>query len=116
MDVEVARQRLQQRLAELTASARTLRAEHAGESGEISHVDQHQADYGTDLSDYEREQAVIGVVDEERAAVQAALRRCDEGTYGVCEVCGQPIPDERLEARPEATRCLADQARLGGVR
>lgn len=38
--------------------------------------------------------------------IDAALARVDAGTYGVCERCGQPIPDGRLEARPTATRCV----------
>jgi RNA polymerase-binding transcription factor DksA len=39
--------------------------------------------------------------------VRRAQQRLHEGTYGVCEVCGEPIPDGRLEARPWATRCVA---------
>ena len=39
--------------------------------------------------------------------VAAALRRVDDGSYGVCTVCGQPIPRERLEARPTATTHVA---------
>ncbi|MPZ88280.1 MAG: hypothetical protein GEU81_09435 [Nitriliruptorales bacterium] len=30
----------------------------------------------------------------------------DAGTYGVCEVCGRPIPEARMEARPMSTRCV----------
>ncbi|MFB9732054.1 TraR/DksA family transcriptional regulator [Ornithinimicrobium kibberense] len=40
-------------------------------------------------------------------AVRHALARLDEGRYGVCEVCGEPIPQGRLEARPWATTCVA---------
>lgn len=40
--------------------------------------------------------------------VQAARRRLAEGTYGTCEVCGDPIPAARLDARPWAIRCVAD--------
>ena len=36
------------------------------------------------------------------AAVDAALVRLDDGTFGVCRRCGKPIPEERLEARPWA--------------
>ncbi len=42
----------------------------------------------------------IGEVDD-------ALRRLDDGTYGVCEQCGRPIPDARLAVRPIARRCVA---------
>ncbi len=38
------------------------------------------------------------------AAVDAALAKMDEGTYGFCEVCGKEIPEARMEARPMSTR------------
>jgi DnaK suppressor protein len=40
--------------------------------------------------------------------VQRARRRVADGTYGTCEVCGEPIPAARLEARPWSTRCVRD--------
>lgn len=43
--------------------------------------------------------------------VEAAIARLAEGTYGLCEVCGQPIPPARLEAMPAARRCIACAAR-----
>jgi RNA polymerase-binding transcription factor DksA len=39
--------------------------------------------------------------------VRRARRRILDGSYGTCEVCGEPIPEERLEARPWANRCIA---------
>ena len=44
-------------------------------------------------------------------AVEAldALRRIQEGTYGICADCGKRIPAARLQAKPEATRCVACQ-------
>ncbi len=38
--------------------------------------------------------------------VDAALQRLDRGTYGVCEVCGEPVGEGRLEARPVARACI----------
>jgi DnaK suppressor protein len=38
-----------------------------------------------------------------------ALARVDEGTYGISEVSGKPIPDERLRAKPTATRTVEEQ-------
>jgi DnaK suppressor protein len=40
--------------------------------------------------------------------IQAAIERVDAGTYGRCERCGEPIPDERLRAIPWARTCIAD--------
>jgi DnaK suppressor protein len=58
----------------------------------------------------EREQS-LGTEDLDRQTleqIERALRRVDEGTYGVSEVSGRPIPRERLDAVPEATT-LADE-------
>ena len=41
-----------------------------------------------------------------RADVVRAMEKLDDGTYGRCDVCGEPIPEGRLEARPWATRCV----------
>lgn len=38
--------------------------------------------------------------------IQKALDRIEEGTFGVCEDCGDPISIKRLEARPETTLCI----------
>jgi DnaK suppressor protein len=112
VDLNVARERLEQRLAELDRSAATLAGEGAGQTGDLSHVHQHPGDQGSEVADFERENAVIGAAQGDRAEIEAALKRIDDGTYGFCVDCGKPIPDERLEARPEAARCLEDQARL----
>lgn len=38
--------------------------------------------------------------------IRRARKRIADGTYGWCEVCGEPIPEARLEARPWANRCV----------
>ena len=40
------------------------------------------------------------------AAIDEALKRIDEGTFGTCARCGNPIAEERLEAMPYATKCI----------
>ncbi|MGE5459184.1 MAG: TraR/DksA C4-type zinc finger protein [Solirubrobacterales bacterium] len=42
--------------------------------------------------------------------MKRALEKLDEGTYGVCDVCGEPIASERLEAISWAVRCVRDAA------
>ena len=44
--------------------------------------------------------------------IDAALGRIDDGSYGLCSVCGRPIGDERLEAVPYATLCIDDKRAL----
>jgi DnaK suppressor protein len=41
--------------------------------------------------------------------VDLALQRLDDGTYGNCASCGEPIPDARLRAKPSVSLCLACQ-------
>ena len=48
----------------------------------------------------------------EMEAIQAALARIDDGTYGICENCGETISAARLTALPTARRCVACQERL----
>jgi RNA polymerase-binding transcription factor DksA len=50
------------------------------------------------------QEALLAMLDE----VRRARRLVAEGSYGICEVCGEPIPEGRLEARPWATRCVKD--------
>ncbi len=49
--------------------------------------------------------ADLADVEADLAGVEAALRRLDDGTYGRCEVCGGPVDDADLAARPTATTC-----------
>jgi DnaK suppressor protein len=117
MDQQTARDRLTEMLSDLDASAQTLdRASAGGEPGELSHLDQHPADDATNLSDNDRESAIREVVDGQRQQVVAALARLDDGSYGTCVDCGNPMPEERLDARPEAARCVSCQAKAEAAR
>jgi DnaK suppressor protein len=111
VDLQDARNQLEQMLRELDSTTTTLEGEGAGESAELSHLDQHPADTASEISDVDRENAVIEAAEGQRTQVVAALARLDDGTYGTCVDCGRPIPDARLEVRPEAARCVEDQAR-----
>jgi RNA polymerase-binding protein DksA len=111
---------VKQRLAEERARLEGLRGQlvvehHTDESaqdsvGDLSSIDQHQADAGTETFEREKDLSILESIEAELADVEHALRRLDEGTYGVCEACGKPIGVERLEAMPAARLCLDDQA------
>lgn len=108
MDLQIARTRLEQMLADLDRSSETLRGE-GGDSGELSTIDQHPADIATDISDADRGEAMLELIIVQQEQVRAALQRVEDGTYGRCVVCGVEIGDDRLEARPEAARCIPHQ-------
>lgn len=76
-------------------------------STELSNVPFHMADMGTDNNEVEN---TLGLMDSERkllAEIDDALGRISNGTYGICEGSGEPIPKERLKAIPWARYCIA---------
>ena len=112
MDLDEARQRLSDERERLTQVKNEMQS--AGENerestSELSSMDQHQADVGTELFDRERDLGILEAVEGELAEVERALVRIDEGTYGTCEACGKQIGDDRLEAQPYARLCVQDQ-------
>lgn len=83
--------------------------------GELSVVDQRPADAGTETHDRSRDLGLLEQIQTELRDVEDALRRLDEGSYGRCDVCDRPIPDERLEANPTARYDIEhERAREGG--
>jgi DnaK suppressor protein len=81
---------------------------------ELSHVDQHLADEGSELFENERDAGLASRLRDELAAIGRAEKRLEEGTFGLSVESGEPIPDERLEAIPWAERTVDEQARFGG--
>jgi RNA polymerase-binding transcription factor DksA len=76
---------------------------------ELSDADQHQADTGTETFERERDFSILEQVEGELHDIERALQRLDDGTYGQCEFCNQPIDPERLEAMPAARFCVEHQ-------
>ena len=109
METEQARERLEEMLGDLDHAAQELRDENAHDSSELSSLDQHPADTGSEVAEADREDASLEALAEQRVQVVAALDRIREGTYGRCLVDGEAIDPGRLEARPEAALCLRHQ-------
>ncbi|MBB5083387.1 TraR/DksA family transcriptional regulator [Nonomuraea sp. NPDC050547] len=105
MDHTTARERLDSMLAELDRSIRVLTGEP------VAVRERSAADAGSDLTEADRAQAMLDVAVAQRRAVVNALRRIDDGVYGECVDCGKPVPEGRLEARPEAARCVQCQSK-----
>lgn len=79
---------------------------HAHDStGELASYDNHPADEATELYEREKDLALNEHAERELKEIERALAAMKNGTYGRCEICGQPIPYERLEALPTTTFC-----------
>jgi DnaK suppressor protein len=91
-----------------------LERDHAGildAADSANSDDEHDPEGATIAFEREHVAALLDQTRQQLSQVDAALRRVDEGSYGQCEQCGQPIAAGRLEARPTATTCIACASR-----
>ncbi|MFG2089398.1 MULTISPECIES: TraR/DksA family transcriptional regulator [unclassified Spirillospora] len=68
---------------------------------------EHEEDGAPDEASFARRESLQGTLEE----IDAALTRLDDGTYGLCEDCREPVPAGRLEILPYARRCVRCQQR-----
>ena len=110
MDTVTARKRLEEMCSEIDKSILVLRGEQpAGRTGSDSPQD--PADAGTTLSEADRTEAILAAAQSQRRLVTEAIMRIESGVYGVCADCSSPIPEGRLDARPDAARCVGCQGK-----
>lgn len=91
-----------------------LMRDHDGivEASESSNADDEHDPEGATIA-FEREQ-IAALLSQSRSSLgdlDRALARVEDGSYGICQTCGQPIAPERLEARPAATTCITCASR-----
>jgi YteA family regulatory protein len=78
-----------------------------GESApELSQYDNHPGDTGTELFERSKDLALVDKAEHELEQTELALAGMETGRYGICAVCGEPIPYERLEAVPWTALCI----------
>ncbi len=70
-----------------------------------------QADAGASIFGREYEMSLAANSRDKLDQIEHALERLDDGSYGICESCGNPIGKIRLQAAPRATLCLACKTR-----
>ncbi|MFM0596457.1 TraR/DksA family transcriptional regulator [Paraburkholderia dilworthii] len=86
------------------ADERTAKEEHGDEAEEYE-------DDAQDMAQNEITQSLHDVNDHRVADIERALQKIDEGTYGLSDESGEPIPQARLEVMPEAILTVAEQSR-----
>lgn len=100
--LEEERAETQRLIASLTQGIDEVSAAREGDNSD----DEHDPE-GATLA-FERSQATTLLVQskDRLEEIAAALTRLDEGTFGICVECGQPIAEARLEIRPYASKCV----------
>jgi len=99
--LEIERKRLTEELEQLKTSSRPT-----DERREGSPFGKREEE-ATESFELEKRLALEKRAREQLAGVEHALSKFDEGTYGLCDICGQPIDPARLEALPQASLCLS---------
>ena len=97
----------------------TLRDEHRGSldeevEGVAATNDSHLAETATATLGREIDYTLGDNAEQVLSEIDAALRRIDDRTYGICFNCGNEIPRERLEANPWASLCIDCKRRAEG--
>ncbi|MHB8597727.1 MAG: TraR/DksA family transcriptional regulator [Ktedonobacteraceae bacterium] len=114
LDLKKIRTTLETRRDEIRQNLATLTEAHPKPVGAIEANDgaQEFEDNAVDFLELQQEQSIQVNEQALLTEIEQALERLDKGTYGKCVVCGQPIPEKRLEAIPWAARCIKDEEQL----
>jgi DnaK suppressor protein len=114
LDIQQIKRRLEEKKAELQAQIGDLDQAHPQpvDTTEISEGPQEFEETAVDFLETQEEQSVLVNEQALLTEVEAALKRIENGTYGLCVVCGKPIPEKRLEAIPWASLCVKDEEEL----
>lgn len=83
-----------------------LKRNRATTGNEVSSMPIHMADLGTDNFDQEFTLSLMETEGDTLSAIEAALERVEEGSFGLCEECGNGIAKTRLQAIPYAHFCI----------
>ena len=77
----------------------------------------HMADAGTDSFEQEKNYILMGRESDYYKNLEIALDRIDDGIFGICKICTELIPEERMLEVPNATKCVGckEKEKLGLV-
>jgi RNA polymerase-binding protein DksA len=113
VDIERIRARLLEERRQVVGAIENIHSENPGslgdETDEPTYQDNHLGDIATATFDREMASTLEDNSTHVLNEIDAALVRIDEGTFGTCSSCGEPIGTERLEALPWATLCIEDK-------
>ncbi len=117
LDVEHYRQLLLDEMTRLEEERDYVRKGNSDMDGNLpedAEGDEDTTELATSLMDKEMDLSVEEEIEETMAAIEHALRKMEDGTYGICDVSNQPIPKSRLELIPWASLTAQMQSMAEG--
>ena len=107
------RVRLEEERAQLDTQLSTIVEEsfaiaQSEQVGDVGGLDDESTDAGTATSEREKDLSIENNVRDLLQKIDRALKRMDDGTYGVCEICGKNIEKARVKALPYVDLCIKD--------
>ncbi len=117
IDIEHYRQLLLDEMVRLEDERDYVRKSNSDMDGNLpedAEGDEDTTDLATSLMDKEMDLSVEEEIEETMAAIEHALRKMEDGTYGICDVSNQPIPKSRLELIPWASLTAQMQSMAEG--
>lgn len=117
LDLEKYKEALLAKCEQITKNVQRLENESSGRDRLSRETAKRDFEGGGDaaLETMARNQsaAVVGNLRNMLIDIDEALEKIEDGSYGVCEVCGKNIPKKRLNALPEATMCTDCRTKMG---
>lgn len=74
----------------------------------------HNGENAAEVMSYDSALSVKNTLEKELRDINNALKRIEDGSYGICKYCHQPIAEKRLEARPTSSTCIECKKKLSG--
>lgn len=113
MDIEIFKNKLEKEKAELETALSSISSQNPQDTSdwqakpEEDNNEESGYDENADrFEEYGNRNAVVEDLESRLKEVKEALNRIEDGTYGICEVSGEPIEEERLQANPAAKTCM----------
>lgn len=108
------KKQLEERKENVLEQLRSIGHQQVGEPGDEINFNADFPDYGdsaednaVEVADYAKNLSVERELEKDLRDIEKAIKKMDDGSYGVCNHCGEPIEVERLKVRPESGSCVS---------
>jgi len=103
--LEEEKKRLEISLADVGQKNPSNSSDWEGKPEQLDAEHSDSVDVADNIEEYESNTAVVNELEARLNGIKAALKRTEDGTYGICQISGDPIEKDRLEANPAADTC-----------